>query len=166
MAQRGKRDGVSNLYVKLAETDELFETSGRVTDLNEFLNRLCADIEGHPVINISGDRYRDSEFRQILGQSKLDWPLITRGCGPKDGDFDIRATRKLFLSGKARLQRSLLIEAAISEADVKVSATGACQLDKSHSGARIDTAQALVLACSAFVSAANAPVPQYEVELW
>ena len=69
------------------------------------------------------------------------------------------------LSGKAKLQRSLLIEAAVGEADVKVSATGACQLDKSHRNARIDVAQALCLACSAFVADMDAPTPEYEVIL-
>ena len=72
----------------------------------------------------------------------------------------------MFLSGKAKMQRSLLLEAAVAEADVKVSTTGACQLDKSHRNARIDVAQALTLACSAYVSAMDAPQPEYEVQLW
>ncbi len=142
LAKRGKRDGVGNLYVKLAETGELFETSGAVTDVAEFLSRLRDEIGDHPVQSISGDRYRDAEFRTAMGRAKIDWPLITRGTGPKDGDNDIRATRRVFLSGRANLQRSLLIEAAVAEADVKVSAKGACQLDKSHRNARIDVALA------------------------
>ena len=166
LVQRGKRDGVGNLYVTLAETGELFETSGAVTDVAEFLARLRDEIGDHPVLSISGDRYRDAEFKTAMARAKIDWPLITRGTGPKDGDNDIRATRRLFLSGKAKLQRSFLIEAAVGEADVKVSATGACQLDKSHRNARIDVAQALCLACSAFVADMDAPKPEYEVQLW
>lgn len=166
LAQRGKRDGVGNLYVTLAGTGELFETSGQVTDVAEFLARLREEIGDHPVQSISGDRYRDAEFRTAMARAKIDWPLVTRGTGPKDGDNDIRATRRMFLSGKAKMQRSLLIEAAVAEADVKVSATGACQLDKSHRNARIDVAQALTLACSAYVSAMDAPQPEYEVQLW
>ena len=51
----------------------------------------------------------------------------------------------------------------MAEADVKVSATGACQMDKSHHHARIDVAQALCLACSALVREKDAPTPEYEV---
>ncbi|MBN8630723.1 MAG: hypothetical protein J0L76_07700 [Rhodobacterales bacterium] len=166
LAQRGKRDGVGNLYVSLAESGELFETSGAITDIAEFLSRLRDEIGTHPVASISGDRYRHAEFLMAMARAKVDWPLITRGTGPKDGDNDIRATRRLFLSGKAKLKRSLLIEAAIAETDVKVSTTGAMQIDRSHRNARIDVAQALCLACSAFVSAMDAPKPEYEVALW
>lgn len=166
LLQRGRRDAVGDLYVKLHDSGELFTTSGLVTDTSEFLARLREEIGTHPVLSISADRYRDAEFRSAMGRASIDWPIVTRGTGPRDGDQDIRATRRLFLSGKARLQRSMLIEAAIGEADVKVSATGAVQLDKSHANARIDAAQALVLACSAFVTAQDAPKPEYEVQLW
>lgn len=166
LIQRGRRDAVGDLYVKLHDSGELFTTSGQVTDVAEFLARLREEVGAHPVLSISADRYRDAEFRSAMARAKLDYPIITRGTGPRDGDQDIRATRRLFLSGKAKLQRSMLIEAAIGEADVKVSATGAVQLDKSHANARIDTAQALVLACSAYVTAQDAPKPEYEVQLW
>ena len=166
LTQRGKRDGTGLLYVTLNQSGELFETSGAITDVAEFLSRLRDEIGGRPVLSISGDRYRDAEFRMAMARAKVDWPLITRGTGPKDGDNDIRATRRLFLSGKAKLKRSLLIEAAIAETDVKVSTTGAMQIDRSHRNARIDVAQALCLACSAFVSAMDAPKPEYEVALW
>lgn len=166
LAKRGRRDAVGGLYVNLADSGELFETSGAVTDIAEFLSRLRDEIGNHPVLSISADRYRDAEFKTAMARAKIDWPIVTRGTGPRDGDADIRATRRLFLSGKAKLQRSLLIEAAIGEADVKVSATGAVQLDKSHANARIDAAQALCLACAAFVTAMDQPAPEYEVQLW
>ena len=54
----------------------------------------------------------------------------------------------------------------MGEADVKVSSTGACQLDKSHLNARIDVAQTLVLACSAMLRAREAVKPEYVVEGW
>ncbi len=166
LLQRGRRDAVGDLYVKLHDSGELFTTSGQVTDVAEFLARLREEVGAHPVLSISADRFRDSEFRSAMARAKIDWPIVTRGTGPRDGDQDIRATRRLFLSGKAKLQRSMLIEAAIGEADVRVSATGAVQLDKSHANARIDAAQALVLACSAFVTAQDAPQPTFEVQLW
>lgn len=122
-------------------------------------------IGDHPVLSVSCDRYRDAEFRTAMARAKIDWPITFRGTGPKDGDADIRATRRLFVSGKAKLRRSLLLEGSLGEADVKVSATGACQLDKSHPHARIDVAQALCLACSALVRAIDTPAAEYEVEV-
>ncbi|MDW3116690.1 MAG: terminase TerL endonuclease subunit [Roseovarius pacificus] len=160
---RGKRDGVGNAYVTAAERGELFETSGAVTDLAEFLARLQEFVGNHPVLSISADRYRDAEFRTAMARAKISWPVITRGTGPKDGDNDIRATRRVFLSGKAKLRRNLLLEAGLTEADVKVSTTGAMQIDKSHRNARIDVAQALTLACAAFVADLDAPAAEMEV---
>ncbi|QBF32171.1 terminase TerL endonuclease subunit [Thalassococcus sp. S3] len=163
LAKRGKRDGVGNAYVTAAERGELFETSGAVTDVAEFLDRLRDFIGPHPVLSVSADRYRDAEFRTAMARAKIDWPIITRGTGPKDGDNDIRATRRVFLSGKAKLRRNLLLEAGLTEADVKVSTTGAMQIDKSHRNARIDVAQALTLACAAFVADLDAPAAEMEV---
>lgn len=161
--QRGKRDLMGTTWVDCANRGELIETSGAVTDLAEFLPAVLDMIGNHPVASVSCDRYRDAEFRTGMARAKLDWPITYRGTGPKDGDADIRATRRLFLSGKAVLRRSLLLEASMAEADVRVSATGAMQLDKSHPHARIDVAQALCLACSALVRSLDAPAPEYEV---
>ncbi|ASP22059.1 phage terminase [Antarctobacter heliothermus] len=163
LAARGKRDGIGSAYVTAAERGELFETSGAVTDLAEFLARLRDEVGNHPVLSISADRYRDAEFRTAMARAQIDWPIVTRGTGPKDGDNDIRATRRLFLSGKAKLRRNLLLEAGLTEADVKVSTTGAMQLDKSHRNARIDVAQALCLACSAFITDHDRPQAEIEV---
>ncbi|WP_157960063.1 terminase TerL endonuclease subunit [Albibacillus kandeliae] len=160
---RGKRDMVGTTWVDCAARGELFETSGAVTDVAEFLEELAKRIGPHPVLSLSCDRYRDAECRTAMARAKLVWPLKYRGTGPKDGDNDIRATRRMFLSGKAKLKRSLLLEASMGEADVKVAATGSMQLDKSHPHARIDVAQSLVLACSAYISNSDAPPPEYEV---
>ena len=91
--------------------------------------------------------------------------MIYRGTGPKDGDADIRATRRLFLAGAIQMQRSLLLEGSLAEADVKVSTTGACQLQRAHQTARIDVVSSLVLACSALLRARDAVEPEYEVEI-
>ncbi len=162
---RGKRDQVGDLWHRAALDGDLIETSGSVSDLQEFLPALVALIGNHPIASVSCDRYRQHEFSTALARQKLSWPITYRGTGPRDGDQDIRATRRLFLSGCAHLKRSVLLEGSLGEADVKVSTTGACQLDKSHSTARIDVAQALVLACSAVVRAKDTPPTEYSVEV-
>ncbi|WP_415920586.1 terminase TerL endonuclease subunit [Tateyamaria sp. SN6-1] len=162
---RGKRDMVGDLWQRCAQAGELIETSGSVSDLQEFLPELLQRIGPHPVRSVSCDRYRQHEFETALARARIAWPVTYRGTGPKDGDHDIRATRKLFLAGAVHMKRSLLLEGSLGEADVKVSTTGACQLDKSHIHARIDVAQSLVLALSAMLRARETVPPEYEVEV-
>lgn len=165
LRERGKRDLVGDLWERCALAGELIETSGSVSDLGEFFPALVALIGPHPVRSVSCDRYRQAEFETAMARARLAWPVIYRGTGPKDGDADIRATRRLFLAGAVTLRRSLLLEGSMAEADVKVSATGACQLSKSHPHARIDVAQSLVLACSALLRARDEVKPEYVVEV-
>lgn len=165
LAERGKRDAVSDLYVRCEEEGSLFLTSGHVANIDEFLPLVVEMIGPHPVVSVSCDRYRREELQNALVRARLEWQPIYRGQGPRDGDADIRACRKLFISGKATTQRSLLLETGLAETDVKRATTGACQLVRSHVTARIDVAQALVLATSALVRGLDAPQPEFEVEV-
>jgi phage terminase large subunit-like protein len=162
---RGKRDQVGDLWARCANAGELIETSGSVSDLAEFIPEVLNLIGNHPVRSVSCDRYRQHEFETALARARISWPVIYRGTGPKDGDQDIRATRRLFLAGAVTLKRSILLEGSLGEADVRVSSTGAVQLDKSHIHARIDVAQALCLACSALLRAREEVPPEYVVEV-
>lgn len=165
LLERGKRDLTGDLWHRCAQAGELIETSGAVTDLTEFFAELVQRIGPHPVRSISCDRYRQAELETALAKARLPWRPIFRGNGPKDGDADIRACRRLFLAGAVKLRRSILLEGSIAEADCKVSTTGAVQLNKSHANARIDAAQALVLACSALLRARDAVPAEYVVEV-
>lgn len=163
--ERGKRDRVGTVYTDCEAEGSLFTTPGRITDLDAFLPMVAKMIGPHPVINVSCDRYRREDLLNALARAKLDWQPVFRGQGPRDGDADIRATRKLFLSGTLRMQRSRLIEAGIAEADVRVHATGAMQLVKSSLMSRIDVCQALVLAASALYRERDAVTPEFEIEV-
>lgn len=165
LLERGKRDLVGDLWQRCADAGELIETSGSVTDLVEFIPEVIARIGNHPVASVSCDRYRQAEFETALAKARIAWPIIYRGTGPKDGDADIRATRRLFLAQSLRMRRSIMLEGSLAEADVKVSTTGACQLQRAHQTARIDVVSSLVLACSALLQARDAVKPQYEVEI-
>ena len=124
-----------------------------------------AKIGPHPVASVSCDRYRREELLTALSRASIAWKPRFRGNGPKDGDADIRATRKLFLSGSVKLHPSDLMTLALAETDVRVSYTGACQLDKASRFSRIDLAQALVLGCSALMEDRERVPPQYSVVL-
>lgn len=163
--ERGKRDGVGDLYERAHEAGDLILTAGQVSDLGEFLGELVRRIGPHPVASVSCDRYRQAELLTALHRAGLGWQPIWRGTGPKDGDQDVRATRRLFMAGSVTLRRSILLEGALAEADIRVSATGACQVDKSHRLARVDPVSALTLACSALLTAREAIPPEYTVEV-
>lgn len=165
LRERGKRDLVGDLWQRCADAGELIETSGSVSDLAEFLPELIARIGEHPVRSVSCDRYRQAEFETALAKARIAWPIIYRGTGPKDGDADIRATRRLFLAQTLRMRRNIMLEGSLAETDVKVSTTGACQLQRAHQTARIDVVSSLVLACSAMLRARDAVKPEYEVEI-
>lgn len=163
LVSRGKRDLVGLTWVQCAERGELIETSGHVTELTEFLPHVLEMIGPHEVAAVVGDRYRDAELRNALIKSGIHWPLHLRSNGPKDGNADILATRRFFLSGRAKMKRSLLLEASLGESDVKVSTTGALQLDRAHSNGRNDVAMALTLAAGAMLRGLDQPQAEYEV---
>ncbi|WP_162784758.1 terminase TerL endonuclease subunit [Paracoccus suum] len=165
LAERGRRDGCGDLYLRGLRDGDLILTSGSVTDIPEFLAELVKRVGPHEVVSVSSDRYRSSELWTALRRAGLSWKTRFRGSGPRDGNADILATRKLFLAGSLKLQRSQLLEGALAESDVKVATTGAAQLDKASRMSRIDLAQALVLACSALLEAREAVAPTYSVEV-
>lgn len=165
LMERGRRDLVGDTWARCAQAGELVETSGAVTDLQEFFGELVQRIGPHPVRSVSCDRYRQAELETALAKARLPWRPIFRGTGPKDGDADIRATRRLFLAQAVMLKRSQLLEASLAEADIRVSPTGACQISKSHPNARVDVAQSLVLACSALLRARDEVKPEYVCEV-
>jgi len=161
---RGKRDQVGDFYVRAADGGDLIETSGAVSDLQQFLTELWARVGAHPVRSISCDRYRDAELRTAMARAQVSIPLEFRGNGPKDGNADVLATHRMFKAGAITMRRSILLEGSLTEADVKVSTTGAVQICKSHLTARIDVAQSLILACSALLRARDTVKPEYSVE--
>lgn len=165
LMERGRRDFVGDSWFRCAQAGELIETCGSVSDLQEFFPALVELIGPHPVRSLSCDRYRDAEARTALAKAQLAWPTIFRGQGPKDGNADILATRRVFLAGAVQMKRSLLLEVSLAEADVRVSTTGAMQLAKRHQTARIDVASSLVLACSAMLRARDEVKPEYVVEI-
>ncbi|WP_299376030.1 hypothetical protein, partial [uncultured Tateyamaria sp.] len=163
--QWGMTNQVGDFYVRAADGGDLIETSGAVSDLQQFLTELLERIGPHPVRSVSCDRYRDAELRTAMARAQLSIPLEFRGNGPKDGNADVLATRRMFKAGAITMRRSILLEGSLAEADVKVSTTGAVQICKSHLTARIDVAQSLILACSALLRARDAVKPTYEVEV-
>lgn len=165
LAERGKRDGVGLTWQECAKRGELKETTGHVSELTEFVPHVLDMIQGHPVVSVTGDRFRDAELRNALAKCEVTWPLQLRATGPKDGNADILALRRFFLARKARLKRSLLLEASLAEADCRVAATGALSLDRAHRDGRNDLAAALILAAGSRMRDLDRPQAEVEVHV-
>ena len=115
LAERGQADGVGGLYEQMAERDELFQAGRRVSDIPALIAESLRRW-GRPAA-IACDRWRLAELKQHLEAASF--PLaevIERGQGFKDGGADVRDFRKAVLGNQVRPTKSLLLRAALSEA--------------------------------------------------
>ena len=150
LSERGARDGVGNLYHRIAQRGELVVMPGRVVALRDLLQEARVRW-GTPAVVVS-DRYRDDELLQALTDARFPLAALTfRGMGWKDGGADVRAFRKAVIGGRVTPGRSLLLRAAMAEAVTKPDTAGNEKLAKGSEGgrrarARDDAAAAAVLA--------------------
>lgn len=150
LAERGRRDAVADLYMRMARRGELSTCAGRVVPVPALLSEALARW-GRPAAIIA-DRYREHELRQALDDARFPQAdLIFRGQGFRDGAADVRGFRAACLSGSVRVNESLLLRYAIGEARVISDPAGNEKLAKgSESGrrarARDDAAAAVILA--------------------
>ena len=150
LVERGRADGVGNLYARMMQRAELVTTGGEATDIGEFLD-LARERFGLPSA-IAADRWRAAELRDILKRLRFPVvPLHERGQGFKDGAADVRDFRRACVEGKVTPAPSLLLTAAMSEARVVSDPAGNAKLAKSAQGgrrrrAKDDAAAAAILA--------------------
>ena len=150
LAERGLGDGVGSLYVQMAQRGELLQAGRRVSDVAALL-RECLERWGRPVAIVC-DRWRVAELREKL--EGVNFPLahlVERGQGFKDGGADVRDFRAAVLAGGVRPARSLLLNAAMSEARVTGDPAGNFKLAKHTQGGR--RASARDDACAAAIVA-------------
>ena len=79
--RRGDADGVGGRYVRMAQLGELTQTSGSVTDVAEFLERLRNDLAGERIYACGLDRYRREEATNAFATLGWRLPLVWRGQG-------------------------------------------------------------------------------------
>ena len=153
LAERGLQDGVSGLYVRMAERGELVPTGGEAVSI-EALVREAWGRYGAPAA-IAADRWRVKELADILNRIGLPrCPLHERGMGFHDGSADVRDFRRACVEGKVRPAPSLLLAAAMGEARTVGDPAGNWKLAKSVEGgrrrrAKDDAAAAAILAVAA-----------------
>ena len=147
--QRGRSDGVGELYLRMEEAGELRTFEGRVTPIRPCLAELQSQLEGEEVAGIGFDRHRRAEVIGALEALEMHWPVFPRGTGAgsfADGTADIRSFQKAVLGRKLFPFRPVGITAAISGSRLRYDNAGNPALDKLKQCARIDLLQASVIA--------------------
>ena len=151
LSERGLRDGVGDLYLRMERRDELVCQPGPVVDLQGFIDMIHGRW-GLPSV-IVADRYKEHELRAALDGAG--WPmvddLVFRGQGFKDGSEDVEGFRRATIGGRVRPVRSLLLRSAMAEAVTIADPAGNEKLSKATEGgrrrrARDDAAAAGILA--------------------
>ena len=135
MAEKGRQDGVGNLYQRMAERQELILAGQRVADVGRLLREVLRRW-GNPSV-IVADRYREKELLQEL--ESAGFPVsefVLRGQGFRDGSEDVRRMRKAILDGRVSVPVSLLLRSAMSEARTISDPAGNQKLAKGSEGGR------------------------------
>ena len=153
LLERGHRDGVGNLYQRLADRGELHQAGDLVASVPALLD-LVLDTWGNPTIIVC-DTWREARLRECLGA--INFPMAgleLRRNGPKDGSEDLAAFREACLSGGVRPADSLLLTSALASARTITDASGNTRLAKgTQSGRRRNTRDDAVAAAILAVSA-------------
>ena len=150
LAERGAKDNVGDLYVRMSEKRELIQAGKRVVNISEMLG-MCMARFGAPLVVVA-DRWREAELRENLENSGIPpCELIARGQGFRDGAEDVRNFRRACIDGKVLTKPTLLLSAALAEAVVVSDPSGNQKLSKGSEGgrrklARDDSAAAAILA--------------------
>ena len=165
LADRGRSDGVGDLYVECARRGELIQTGGAAVNISELLSEAAARF-GKPYA-MAADRWREAELRDALSACGLPARLELRGMGFKDGAEDVRQFRRACLESRVTPLPGLLLASAMAEARTVSDVAGNAKLAKGAQGgrrlrARDDAAAAAILAVS---MAARQPKPRRGVYL-
>ena len=145
LRERGQRDGAR--YDLMAERGELRTYPGRVTPVATFITDMATELNGHRVLKLAADGYKDSETLDAIERAGLRWPVEFRRVGAgKDGRRDVRALQRLVLNAKLRMKESLSLATAVSNSSLRRDGNGNPGLDKATSRGRIDVLSSAVIA--------------------
>ena len=148
LKERGKEDAVGLRYVRMHEGGEVLLYPGRATNNVQFLEDMFRSIDGHPIMGIAADRYKQKDLEQVvtaLGLNvDIEWRAVGRG---PDGGADVRAFQREVLDAFMSVEApALALESAIAEAIIHRDSNGNAALNKGRHKGRIDVVQAAILA--------------------
>ena len=151
LEDKGRNDGVGNLYERMHERGELLIAGRRISDIKALLNEARSRW-GRPVALVV-DAHRKAELLDCL--EAAEFPrcqlIVRKQHSVYEAGEDVRLFRKCVLSELVRPSRSLLLRHCLSEARTVVDATGQARLARQTQGgrraeARDDAAAASILA--------------------
>ena len=149
LVERGKADGVGNLYARMEDRGELRTYPGRVTPIAPFLEDCAGALEGEHVIVAGADRFRRAEALQAMADAGVSWSMEWRGQGAAataDGSHDVRAFQRYVLRSYWAMVESLVFESAVSKSQIRRDGAGNPALERATTRGRIDVCQAAVIA--------------------
>lgn len=133
LLQRGRDDGVSDLYVEMGKRGELFMFGNRSVDYVELI-QYAFNRWGLPDC-IAGDRHQLQQLLDALIASGIPETIYNpRGQGYKDGAEDVKRFRASVVDGYVKFHESLLLTSAIGGARVVVDVAGNAKIAKYGDG--------------------------------
>ena len=147
LSERGRVDGVTDLYERMEARGELRTYPGRVTPVGRFLVDVADYLGDAEVVGFAADRYRQAELVDALQDAGLHWPCQWRGQGAGEhGQFDCRAVQTWVKRGDLLVVHgALLLTAAVTQSRVRYDANANPSIDRSRARSRIDALQAGLL---------------------
>ena len=147
LSERGRRDGVANLYNEMHDRGELIPCPGRVPDIEQLLLEAKSRW-GYPCAIVC-DRWREKELRDALDEVRFPRrDFVSRGMGYKDGAEDVRLFKKSFLKDQVTPEKSLLLRSGMREARIVSDPAANQKLAKGNQGGRRLEAKDDVIAAS------------------
>ena len=147
LARKGKEDGVGIRYLEMEKRGELWIYPGVAPNNRLFLEDAFELIQGQELLSISADKYKETDLLQVMVDADIDTEIEWRrvGRGP-EGGYDVRAFQNEVHEGHLSVERSLLLESAISESVIHRDENGNPALNKKRHKGRNDALQATILA--------------------
>ena len=150
--ERGKSDGVGDLFARMVRRRELLLLGNKEMDRAEFLRLLADRVVDFELAGCGADRYRRTEVvvaAEGTPFAEVGWSW--RGTGASataDGSFDVRSFQSAVLRGEISVaDGSLLWPYSIASSRLRFDQAGNPALDRSRSRARQDVVSAAIIAC-------------------
>ena len=135
LSERGRADGVANLYNQMRDRGELVVCPGRVPDIEDLL--IEAKSRWGIPSAIVCDRWRLKELQDALDELRfMRVRLVSRGMGYFHGAEDVREFKKAVFKGRVTPEKSLLMRSAMREARITSDPAGNQKLAKGKQGGR------------------------------
>ncbi len=150
LIERGKKDGVADLYERMYKRREIVLLGRYTTDNIAFVKWCLSKVKGYERIGgIVADDYAKLGLKQAMHEVGLDpeYDIDPRRVGRgSSGKEDVEAFQEEVLTCHMSVGYNLCLEHAISKAALGRDRNGNPSLDKSEQRGRIDVLQAAILA--------------------